>query len=50
MRKDNGPGKVESILKPEVFENYYKAGWALVAYACNPSYSGGSQFEASLGK
>jgi hypothetical protein len=24
--------------------------WVLVAYACNPSYSGGSRFETSLGK
>jgi hypothetical protein len=24
--------------------------WVPVAHACNPSYSGGSQFEASLGK
>jgi hypothetical protein len=24
--------------------------WALVAHAYNPSYSGGSQFEASVGK
>jgi hypothetical protein len=24
--------------------------WALVAYACNPSYSGGLQLEASLSK
>jgi hypothetical protein len=24
--------------------------WALVAHACNPSWSGGSRFEASLGK
>jgi hypothetical protein len=27
-----------------------KANQALVAHACNPSYSGGSWLEASLGK
>jgi hypothetical protein len=27
-----------------------KASWVLVAHACNPSHSGGSQFEASLDK
>jgi hypothetical protein len=30
------------------FRNYHSFRWALVAYACNPSYSGGSRLETSL--